>query len=1087
MRKSLLYLVAPLLTHTLAAAQVANNTQLVGTVADATGAVVPNATVVATNADTKVEYKATTNGEGFYTIPYVLPGTYNIAVIAPGFSKTTATGATVQLNMSARTDFSLKAGSSGSEVTVTAATAVLSTDDALIGETISSKQVENLPMQTRRVMELAATASNVIIGPKTSYTGVPPGVSFIGAGTREVTNSMTLDGITIMNSLISTSPVTPNPDGIEAVQVQTGNYTAQYGAYMGVHINSDTKSGTNKFHGTAYDYIQNDFFNARPFGLATTARIPVLRFNQFGGEVGGPILKDRAFFMGSYEGLRRIAASASTGTVPTLANRTGDFSALCTSGFVGGVCNTASQQLRNPVNGRPYANNQITNISPVAAKLLQYYALPTNNLLANNWNSTVPNVFDKNGTLNRVDYAVNDRIRLFARYTWEKSNSFSGNLIPSSASTSPTTDSNGLIGYTHQITQRFFNDFRIGYNKFQSNQLNYFAVNGLNDAGTSLGIPGFTADTTNGNPGIPTIAVTNYTGLGAEGTNWFQDDRTIHGYDQVSWTKGNHSIMAGADIRRMAIARSATNQNRGQFSFAGTYSGNALADFLTGYAQTAITPLFQIRGSFASWRNGYFVQDTWQATPKLTVQYGLRYEQPTVPYTLNGYGRKLNDTYTALVPTSTATSGAAYTPVKGFKFHDGNHALFAPRLGLSYRVTDRTVFRAGGGIYYNPNHLNAFTLTTSNYPYAASLTFNGITGAGALGTVGFADPTGGQPGSASAVAGTPGSYQTAFTVNRYLPTPRMYQWNVDTGTELWKGAGFEIQYLGSRSLHLDYSYYPNQPLPGAGTVNPRRPFQLFGQIRQIQNSGFMSYNGLTTVFRQRGFHGLDTNLSYTWAHTLDTSNDANGGGTSMIQYNLRADYGNSNWDIRHRFVGVVTYAMPQLRGHLLNTVAGGWHFNTIVTIQSGIPINVTIANDQANVGGIGSQRPNFVKTAKLSCSKAQYLQSSCIDVSAYSLPAQYTFGNLHRNDLKGPGAIFTNLSIFKDFAVLENVRLQFRAEAFNVFNHANLNNPGNVTLPSVGTPTGGASFTIPAGNNFGQVTSINGDPRILQLAGRINF
>ncbi|HEY9138875.1 MAG TPA: hypothetical protein VIM67_11430, partial [Terriglobus sp.] len=995
---------------------------------------------------------------------------------ADGFSKTTSNGAMVQLNMAGRTDFSLKAGDAGSEVTVNASTAVLSTDDALIGETLSTKQVENLPMQTRRVMELAATASNVIVGPKTSYTGVPPGVSFIGAGTREVTNSMTLDGITIMNSLISTSPVTPNPDAVGAVQVQTGNYTAQYGAYMGVHINSDTKSGTNKFHGTAYDYVQNDAFNARPFGLSkvTNPRTPVLRFNQFGGEVGGPIWKDKAFFMGSYEGLRRTAQTSASGLVPTAAMRTGDFSAFATP-------------LRNPANGLPYANNQITNISPVAARLLQYYVLPTNTNPSNNWNSTVPNTFNKNGTLNRVDYAVNDKVRLFARYLWEKTNVFSGNLIPSTASTSPTTDSNGLFGYTHQITQNFFNDFRIGYNKFQSNQLNYFAVNGLNNAGTQLGIPGFTADTTNGNPGIPTIAVTGYTGLGAEGTNWYQDDRTIHGYDQISWSKGSHTIMAGADIRRMAIGRSATNQNRGQFTFAGNYSGNAFADFLTGYAQSAITPLFQVRGTFASWRNGYFVQDTWQATPKLTVQYGLRYEQPTVPYTLNGYGRKLNDNYTALIPTSTATSGAAYTPVKGFKFHDGNHALFAPRLGLSYRVTDRTVFRAGGGIYYNPNHLNAFTLTTSNYPFAASVTYNGNTGTGALGNVSFADPTGGQPGSASAVAGTPGSYQSAFTINHYLPTPRMYQWNVDTGTELWKGAGLELQYLGSRSLHLDYSYYPNQPTPGPGAPNPRRPYQLFGQIRQIQNAGFMSYNGFTAVFRQRNWHGLDANLSYTWAHTLDTSNDANGGGTSMIQYNLRADYGNSNWDIRHRFVGVATYTMPSLHGNLLNTVAGGWHVNTIVTLQSGIPMNVTIADDQANVGGIGSQRPNFVKTAKFSCSKSQYQTSNCIDVSAYSMPGLYTFGNIHRNDLKGPGAIFTNLSVFKDFALVKDVKLQLRAEAFNVFNHTNLINPGNLTLPSQTNRTAGASFTIPTGNNFGQVTSITGDPRILQLAGKINF
>ncbi|HEY0161551.1 MAG TPA: carboxypeptidase regulatory-like domain-containing protein [Edaphobacter sp.] len=1065
-------------------AQVANNTQLVGTVSDSTGAVIKDASVTAVNAATKVEYKGVTNGDGFYTIPFVLPGTYNITVEAKGFNKTTANGATVQLNSSARTDFSLQVGDAGTEVSVSAGTAVLSTDDALIGETIGTKQVDNLPMQTRRVMELAATASNVMIGPKTSYTGNPPGVSFIGAGTREVTNSMTLDGITVMNSLISTSPVTPNPDAVSAVQVQTGNYTAQYGAYMGVHINTDTKSGTNQFHGTAYEYWQNDAMNARPYYARHDSTIPELRFHQFGGELGGPIWKDKAFFMGSYEGLRNINASNGQAKVMTDAERNGDFSALCSSFSATGLC-TSGAQLRNPVTQVALPYNRLTTISPIAQKLLAYVPQENDPGQANNLNTNVPSTFNKNSTLDRVDYAVNDKIRLFARYMWEKSNSIGGNVIPSSASISPTTDSNAIIGYTHMITPTFFNDFRFGFNKFQSNNLNYFAANGLDSAGTDLGIPGFTADTASGNPGLPTINITGYQGLGAEGTNWYQDDRTIHGYDQITWTKGQHTIMAGADIRRMAIGRAATNMNRGQFTFSGNYSGDGSADFLSGYAQTVITPVYQVRGSVASWRNGYFVQDTWQATPKLTLQYGVRYEQPTVPYALNGVGRVLNEDYTALIPSSSATTGADYQPVKGFKFNDGNHNLWAPRFGASYRATDKIVVRAGGGIYYNPNHLNAYTLTTSNYPFASSVSYSGNTEVGAPATLSFEDPTGGQPGSSSAVAGTPGTYQSAFTINHYLPTPRMYQWNVDTGVELWQGAGLEFQYLGSRSLHLDYSYYPNQPLPGPGNVNARRPYQLFGQIRQIQNSGFMTYNGFTAIFRQRNWHGLDANLSYTWSHTLDTSNDANGGGTSMIQYNLKADYGNANWDVRHRFVGTATYTMPTLRNHTLDTVAGGWHVNTIVTLQSGMPVNIGLSNDVANVGGIGTQRPMFVHAPRYSCDKTQRV--NCIDLTAYAMPAPYTFGNSHRNDLKGPGAIQTNLSVFKDFPVWEMVKLQFRAEAFNVFNHANPSNPTNLTLPSVANPVAGASFSIPTGNTFGQPTTTQNPARVLQLAGRISF
>ncbi|RXH55530.1 TonB-dependent receptor [Granulicella sibirica] len=1075
-------------------AQVANNTSLVGTVTDPSGAVVAGAKVIGINRETKVEYPATTNAEGYYSIPFINPGTYDVVVDKDGFRKVTTSGVVVTLNLSVRTDVAVTVGSATDTVTVSAETPALSTDDAVIGETLSAKTVENLPMNTRRVMELAATASNIIVGPKTSYTGVPPGANFIGAGTREVTNSLTLDGITIMNSLISSSPVTPNPDAVAAVQTQNGNYTAQYGAYMGVHINVDTKSGTNKLHGTVYDYVQNDFFNAKPFTALSTSRTPVLRFNQFGAEVGGPIViphvfngRDKAFFMGSYEGTRRISQANSTGQLITDSMRTGDFSALCTS-FVGGTCAAgAGIQLKNPATGVNYANNQVTNISPIATALLAYYPHPNLAGVGTNFNENIASVFNKNATLDRVDYNLGEKVRLFARYTYEKSNAVNGAIVATSQSFSPTTDSNAVIGYTHIIKPNLINDLRFGYNKFTSNQLNYFAQNGLLDAGTKLGIPGFVADTANGNPGIPTIAISGgYQGLGAEGTNWFQDDRTLHGYDQISYTRGRHNFMAGADIRRMTIGRAATNQNRGQFSFTGNYSGNAAADFLTGYSQTVITPLFQIKASIAEWRDGFFVQDNWQVSQKLTVLYGVRYELPTVPYSLNGIGRILNSDYTALIPTSSATTGAAYTPVKGFKFNGPNHDLVSPRLGLAYRATDKIVVRSGGGIYYNPNHLNAYTLSSSNYPFAASTTYSGPTSG--IATQSFSNPSGGGSGSASAVAGTPGSYQTAFTDNYYLPTPRLYQWNLDTGVDLGRGNALEFQYLGSHSIHLDHSLYPNQPLPGAGSVNPRRPYQLFGQIRQIQNDGLGTYHGLTVVYRQRTWHGLDMNLGYTWAHTLDTSNDANGGGTPMIQYNLKADYGNANWDIRNRFVGAATYAMPTLArfGHLTDTLAGGWHANTIVTIQGGQPFNVGITNDQANVGGIGTQRPNYVHAPVFTCGKAQYIaKTSCIDTTAYSLPAQYTFGNSHRNDQRGPGAANVSLSVFKDFPVFESVKIQLRGEAFNVFNHANLANPGNVTLP---TATNGVfNFT---GSTFGEVTGTQsglGDPRILQLAGKINF
>lgn len=1119
MKKGLCFLtgVAALSAPVAMVGQVANNTTLVGTVTDASGGGLSGVPVTAVNEATKVAYSGTTNGEGYYSIPFVQPGTYDITVEQAGFSKVLSTGVVVQLNMAVRTDVTLSVGAATSEVTVSAATPALSTDDAMIGETLDEQKVANLPVPGRRAIDLATTASNVITQSGNPYTGNPPGVAFIGAGTRPVTNSITLDGITVMNSLGSLTPVNPNADALQAVQIQTGNYTAQYGAYMGVHVNMDTKRGTNAVHGTVYEYAQNDFFDAKSFFTKPGARIPQLRYNQFGAEIGGPIViphiyngRDKLFFMGSYEGLRQISQQQATTTVLTQKMRTGDFSELTATNAQG---KSVPQTILNPATGIAYANQQVTNISPVATKLLAYMPLPNVAGVKNNLNATVPTNVNIDSTLDRVDYSVGEKVRLFGRYYYQKLQTVSGSLASTSNSYSPTTDSNAVFGYTHILTPKLINDFRFGYNKLSTDLLNSFAENNIQGAGSALGIPGFTSDVDNANPGIPSINITNYQGLGSDGTNWYQDDRTLHGYDQISWNRGKHNIMAGAELRKMSIGRAAQNASRGTFTFSGAYSNSAAADFLTGYAQTVATPITQIKGSVAEWRDGFFVQDNWQITNKLTLLYGLRYELPTVPYSLNGFARIINPQYTALIPATSATTGAAFTPNPGFKFIGPNHQDWAPRVGFAYRAAEKITVRGGGGIYYNPNHLNSFTLATGNYPLANSFAYNGpSSGVAALN---FANPTGTGKPPTSCVPGTLGCYTSVFNDNFRLPTPRMYQWNLDTGTELWRSAGLEMQYLGSRAIDLDHSLYPNQPLPinprvDARSANLRRPNQLFGQIRQIQNDGFSTYHALNVALRQRLSHGLDMTLGYTWSHTLDTSADANGGGTLMNQNNIRQDYGNANWDVRNRFVGVVSYSFPELRGQnfVLRTVAGGWQANTIVTLQSGQPFNIGISNDQANAGNVGTQRPSEVTTGRKTCTKDNaILGTSCVQTAGiYTLPALGTYGNLHRNDLTGPGFSNTNLSVFKSFPVYERVAVQLRLEAFNVFNHANPGNP-NSTLGSVpaatavnGDPRAGRQIdpstglsAFPSTSSFGIITSVQnnsqngGGARLLQIAGKINF
>ena len=342
-----------------------------------------------------------------------------------------------------------------------------------------------------------------------------------------------------------------------------------------------------------------------------------------------------------------------------------------------------------------------------------------------------PNNLFINQTLDRVDENIGDRVRLFVRYHWQNLSIVGGDPFPTDASYGPTNTRNTAIGYTHIITSNLINDFRVGFNTVSSNNLNYFAQNNLADAGTKLGIPGFNSDSIYKNPGIPSINFDTYHEAGNDASNWYQDDRTVDGYDQVSWTHGKHTIMAGVELRKLTIGRQATNDPRGSFTFSGasptdagyTSTGYGAADFVLGLAQSSQTPVLPVKGSIGEWRDGFFVLDNWQPFSKLTLNYGLRYELPTVPYSLNGYARILNADETALIPASNATVAANFQPTPGFKFNGPNHNDWAPRVGFAYRATERTTLRGGFGTYYNANQLNTYTLTTQNYPLSASVNY----------------------------------------------------------------------------------------------------------------------------------------------------------------------------------------------------------------------------------------------------------------------------------------------------------------------------------------------------------------------------
>lgn len=512
--------------------------------------------------------------------------------------------------------------------------------------------------------------------------------------------------------------------------------------------------------------------------------------------------------------------------------------------------------------------------------------------------------------------------------------------------------------------------------------------------------------------------------------------------------------MAGAEFRKLITGREAGNSPRGTFTFNNSYTGYAPASFVLGLPQTLVTPLRQVRGVVAECRDGFFVLDNWQASRKLTLNYGVRYELPTVPYSVNGFHTLLNAEQTAVRPDN--------PPQPGLKFIAPNHKSWAPRLGFAYRLTNKTVVRGGFGIYYNPNQTNSFTFLNGNPPFGLATTY---TSDPARPSLSLSNPT---PTDAQ----NPVPIPNFVTDNWNLPTAYMNQWSFGVARELWRNAGFEAQYLGSHSQHLDRSYYNNTPLPGPGTVNFRRPNKLFGQIRTIQNDLIANYEGFSLILRQRFASGLQFQANYTWSHTTDVSTDSNNGGAPMDPYDWRRDYGNSNWDIRHRFIASYVYDIPIFAraSGLTRGIFGNWQINGITTLQSGRPFNVSISEDRANTAPGSVQRPNAVGPASSNCNGAHL--TACIDASAFALPALYTYGTAGRNIMRGPHLYATDLSLFKNIPIRERLRFQFRVEAFNVFNAPMFSNPS-------------ASFSNLA--TFGNITSTSVDNRVMQLGGKLVF
>jgi hypothetical protein len=1048
------FLCLGLFLATNASAQLASQTALVGTVTDSGNLVVPGAQVVAVNVGTKDTYEATTNADGYYNIQFVRTGTYEITVTMSGFQTFKASGVEVTNNQVVRTNAVLKVGGLTELVTVEAKSQMLSTDSAVVAETIGKRAIVELPLSGRNVWSLASTTPGVLGGLNSDI-----GLSFRGAGQREIQNSLSLDGISSSSNLLAATSMRPIADAVEEIDVQTGSTSAEYGSYLGVHINVVTKSGTNAPHGSVFNFFKDDALNQRGYFENPANPKNPLRSNQFGFEMDGPLVipklydgHNKTFFMGAYEGVRAQSLSATFGSVPTALMRQGNFSEI-------------SKPVKNPLTGVPFPGNIIppSQLSSVALKLLDFYPVANGSGTANNVQTNGSNKDNIDQFLGRVDQNVSNKIRLYARYNWHDSLNTSIGAIPITGVTQPRVNKNTLFSYTHTLKPNLLNDFRIGYHRIDFDTLNQFSVNGQTGVGTGLGIPGFNGDTRWNNPGIPSVNISTFSGLGAGGTNWYQFDTTFQASNVLAYNRGSHTVRTGFDLRRMATGRRAANDPRGLFNFTGDITGYSMADFMLGLPRTVITPTDQLQGHVGGWRNGFFVNDSWQASRNMTLSLGLRYERNTPVQTYAGYASMLADDMETIIPSSTF----AGFPVKGFKFTEPNNKDIAPRLGATYRLSEKTVLRAGYGIYFNPNQMNSFTFLTNNPPLAAVSTFTSDPNNP---TLSFDSPLG--------VAG-PAAAPDMISPTRHLPNARKDQWSFDIQRELGLGTALDLEYVGSNTSHLDRSFFNNTPQPGAGTVDPRRPSKNFRSRRIIQNDLIADYDAVSVILRKRMSKGLQVDAHYTWSRTRDMSTHSNGGGQTMNNYDIWADYGPANWDVPHRFVASYLYDVPFLKTSsqpILKYVVAGWQVSGVTTVQSGTPVNVTLSTDPANIGITGQQRPDLVGAVPaMSCvadpdpTKRRQLMN-CYDQTAFALPAQFTFGNAPRNVLRGPKFASTDVSLMKNIPLGGALRFQVRAEIYNLFNNVNYGNPGSTLFAAA----------------FGRITSA-GSMRQVQLGGKLFF
>ncbi len=1081
-------------------------TSLSGTVADPSPAAVRDARVTLRNLATGAVRETRSDESGFYQFTLLAPGTYEIAVEAPGFQLFRDTGVTLKVAQPARLDVELLLGHTSQSVTVTGTVSALVADTAAQGTVIGQEKIAALPLNGRQFLQLALLAPGANPGGRAvQQNQIRQGFqgSFSASGGRSNNNAFLLDGAANTDVDYNMLNFAPVVDSIAEFQVQTSLYSAEYGRASGAQINVVTKSGGNELHGSAWEFLRNDRLDARPFNLPSS-RLPKYRRNQFGATLGGPFVKNRLFGFFAYEGLRvRQAAAALTSVnVPTELQRAADFRATR-----GGIFDpdTLSGGVRLPFPDNRIPASRINPLSLAAMKPVPLPNVPGTTLFVNAEEVLTQNA--GNYSL-RVDGVASERWNVFGRYSIAEENATVPEVTPGRGTQNNGRPQNAVAGSTLVLSPNLVNETRLAFNRMR-------LLSGLPEplfevAGQKRELPRFLP------AGYPTMGGAGGFSTTASGGIAMVRNNNFQVYNNLSWRRGRHSVKAGCEVFHIRYNREEAGNPLGSYQFTNGFTtrtarndgtGDALASFLLGMTTNAQRSVGPRRMDGRQTMLSLYLQDDVRLSRDLTLNAGLRYELAPPLYDIRNQAANV-DYSRVPSPAAIFAEGrtAFYRPLlflcgtdgypKGCAHTDYNN--LSPRLGLAWKATARTVLRAGAGIYYAANDTNPLFRLVAGLPNSITQTLTSDL---------FVPRYRGYDIFGPAVVGPTAIQGTS--IDLFQRTSYTPQWSFSLQRELARDLVLEAGYLATLGIKLEQNVHTNNALPGPGNADPRRPygglsfapglkfpqdmvvtrdFVPLSFANHYPKTAQSNYHALLVKLEKRFSGGFSLLSSYSFSKAITNAPQLrNAGGASGAEntppqnpYDLRAERGLAAYHASSRWVNSFVLDPPFgrgrrfLKGGVPAAVLGGWRASGILAMQTGFPFSVNVAGDTAGQGsGAGGViiRPNLVPGAGVALPSSERTPARFFNTAAFTLPPPYTFGNVGRNTVIGPGLVNLDFGLARQVRLSERLRLEGRGEAFNLFNRPNYNIVGRIISDTA---------------TFGRVRS-QLDPRQIQFGLKLLF